>query len=49
MFIFISAFRGRNIGNDTCKYLDLFNKIRFKSIIELKDRYEIGYLYLNKM
>lgn len=49
MFIFISAFRGRNIGNDTCKYLDLFNKVRFKSITELKDRYEIGYLYLNKM
>lgn len=48
VFIFISAFRASNIGNDTYRYIELFNRLKFDSIENLKDRYEIGYLLLNK-
>lgn len=47
---FISAFRNYNIGNDTLEYLRLFNLVEdSNSILLFTDRYEIGYLILNKI
>ncbi len=42
---FLTAFRSRNIGNDTNTYIYLFE--RFSKGIDISSRYEIGYQYLN--
>lgn len=50
LFIIIAAFRGENVGNDTDAYLRLFTNISVTGDISTFTwRYEIGYLYLNKL
>ncbi|MDK2901611.1 MAG: hypothetical protein PWR14_515 [Thermosediminibacterales bacterium] len=47
---FLSAFRASSIGNDTYKYLNLFQTINLSSDTNLlSNRYEIGYIMLNKI
>lgn len=47
---FVSAFRNYSIGNDTLEYLRVFDLVKnTDSIFLFTDRYEVGYLVLNKM
>lgn len=48
LLMFFSSFRGENIGNDTKEYLSLFNSLQDVDIKYWLERYEIGYLLLNK-
>ena len=46
----IAAFRNYNIGNDTFEYMRIFETIKNSdNIFLMTDRYEIGYLLLNKI
>jgi hypothetical protein len=47
--VIITCFRGINIGNDTEKYITLFNSISKGVVWDFIPRYEIGYVYLNKV
>ncbi|RFU62720.1 EpsG family protein [Bacillus sp. V59.32b] len=50
LFFIIVAFRSENVGNDTSEYLRLFSSISLSGdITSFAWRYEIGYLYLNKL
>lgn len=49
VFFFISAFRSANVGCDTQSYLDLFDKVANSGYYIGDTRYEIGYVYLNKL
>lgn len=49
VFFFISAFRSANVGCDTQSYLDIFDKVTNPSYHIEDTRYEIGYVYLNKL
>lgn len=50
LFGIIGALRGVTVGNDTLEYLNIYNRIRETGdIYALTWRYEIGYLYLNKV
>lgn len=46
---FITCFRGVNIGNDTISYIWLFRAISKSAVSDFLPRYEIGYVYLNKV
>lgn len=47
-FLFVlSAFRAPSIGNDTQNYIDIFQNISYLTASET--RYEIGYIYLNRL
>lgn len=50
VFIFLSALRSSNVGNDTSAYIRLFNDIAITGDVSRYSwRYETGYLYLNKL
>lgn len=48
---FFAGFRGANVGNDTLKYLSLFDFInnRYSDFGHLSDRYGFGYIIFNKL
>ncbi|CAG9355494.1 EpsG family protein [Clostridium perfringens] len=46
---FISMFRASFIGNDTIQYLNIFENLKFYEIKDFKGRYELGYIFLNKL
>ena len=52
-FIFLtlySGLRSKYIGNDTSTYLELFQEVSYYGVSDdLKERYEILYLYLNRI
>lgn len=48
ILIILASFREKNIGNDTSVYMDLFTKLQIVDLKYYLDRYEIGYLLLNK-
>ena len=47
----LSGFRDFSIGNDTIAYVGIFNKLKEinSSVLSITTRYELGYLYLNKL
>ena len=47
VLMFLSAFRADTVGNDTHEYLRIFKEITI--ISDSGSRYEIGYVWLNKM
>ena len=51
VMVFLSAFRGINVGNDTNEYLSIFKDITNTTIAEYSGnvRFEIGYVGLNKL
>lgn len=50
LFTFISAFRAESIGNDTRVYLRIFENILVvKDLTVFTPRFEIGYIYFNKL
>jgi hypothetical protein len=50
LFAAIAAFRAENVGNDTIEYVNLYRTIQLTNdISSLTWRYEIGFLYLNKL
>lgn len=50
LFTFLSAFRSSSVGNDTTEYIRIFNDISFTGDISIYSRrYELGYLYFNKL
>lgn len=50
MFFILSAFRSKNIGNDTSSYISLFERIANKNdFSQFTSGYETGYVYLNKL
>lgn len=50
VFIIIASFRSKDIGNDTANYLNLFKDISISSDLSyFTPRFEIGYVYLNKI
>jgi hypothetical protein len=50
VFLFLSAFRASFVGNDTDSYLNLFYLISGSDNSEVfTSRYEVGYVYLNKL
>lgn len=50
LLAFLAMFRSVDVGNDTATYIDLFYKISVSSEIAVfADRYEFGYLLLNKI
>lgn len=50
LFVVLAAFRAKNVGNDTDTYLELFETILItEDLSAFTWRYEIGYLYLNKL
>ena len=48
LLMIISSLRGSSVGNDTSKYIVLFKNIQNLPIDYFTDRYEIGFIYLNK-
>ncbi len=49
IFTMLAAFRDISIGNDTYTYFNLFKTVQNESIDVLKNRFEVGYLWLNKL
>ena len=50
LLAFLAMFRSANVGNDTDTYVNLFYKIAEGTDLSVYSaRYEIGYLYLNKL
>lgn len=52
LFFILAAFRSVNIGNDTQAYIEIYNKFKsfsFINIFQYTGRYELGYLLLNKL
>lgn len=49
---FLAAFRARTVGSDTSGYLELFDSIKYLKFRDLdiySDRFEIGYIWMNKI
>jgi hypothetical protein len=50
VFLILMAFRAESVGNDTVSYVRLFRDISLTGDVSIYfSRYEIGYLYLNKI
>jgi len=50
LFVFLSMFRSIDVGNDTVIYTNLFyNLLSVSDLSVYTGRYEVGYLYLNKI
>lgn len=50
LFTILSGFRSENVGNDTSAYIGVFNNISSSGDISRYTwRFELGYLYLNKL
>lgn len=48
ILIILASLRDKTIGNDTHVYMNLFTKLQNIKLEYYSDRYEIGYLFLNK-
>ncbi|WP_018757164.1 EpsG family protein [Paenibacillus terrigena] len=49
LFFLLAAFRSNSVGNDTLTYIKLFETTQYSGIANFGERYEIGYLVLNKL
>lgn len=50
IFFVLSAFRSQNIGNDTFRYISLYERIASESeLSQFVSGYELGYIYFNKI